>query len=217
MGAAIAIVHIAHRRSTIALPRRPFFGPVVPRPSRERLPRGTSDADASGKMRVLAGPGSYIAIHTVQKRFALRYANLMIRLLGALAAFLAICPIAVYYAGSSTASPPGGPGQCSFVLEGPKVVNVSGVNYVTAVVHAGSCTLHAHTESTVCLSVDGDDSAGQCESGYDPQPAVVYYPYRPGATYVVKGKGCSDTLEGSQSPATPATVCQDISPSRVRL
>ena len=168
-------------------------------------------------MRVLAGPGSYIAIHTVQKRFALRYANLMIRLLGALAAFLAICPIGVYYAGSSTASPPGGTGQCSFVLEGPKVVNVSGVNYVTAVVHAGSCTLHAHTESTVCLSVDGDDSAGLCESGYDPLPAVVYYPYRPGATYVVKGQGCSDTLEGSQSPATPATVCQDISPSRVRL
>jgi hypothetical protein len=141
----------------------------------------------------------------------------MIRLFGTLAAFLAICPIGVYCAGSSTASPPGGAGQCSFVLEGPKVVNVSGVNYVTAVVHAGSCTLHAHTESTVCLSVDGDDSAGQCESGYDPQPAVVYYPYRPRATYVVKGKGCLDTLEGSQSPATPAAVCQDIAPARVRL
>jgi hypothetical protein len=141
----------------------------------------------------------------------------MIRLFGTLAAFLSICPIGVYYAGSSAASPPGGPGQCSFVLEGPKVVNVSGVNYVTAVVHPGSCTLHAHAESTVCLSVDGDDSAGKCESGYDPQPAVVYYPYRPGATYVVKGQGCLDTLEGSQSPATPATVCQDIAPSRVTL
>jgi hypothetical protein len=141
----------------------------------------------------------------------------MIRLLSALAAFLAICPIGVYYAGSSAASPPGGTGQCSFVLDGPKVVNVSGVNYVMAMVHAGSCTLHAHTEATVCLSVDGDDSAGQCVSGYDPQPAVVYYPYRPGATYVVKGKGCTDTLEGSQSPATPATICQDISPSRLTL
>lgn len=141
----------------------------------------------------------------------------MIRLFGALSAFLAICPVGVYYAGSSAASPPGGTGQCSFVLEGPKVVNISGVNYVTAVVRAGSCTLHAHSEATVCLSVDGDDTAGQCGWGYDPQPAVVYYPYRPGATYVVNGKGCTDTLEGSQSPATPATICHDISSSRVTL
>src|SRR6516162_7074852 len=154
MGAAIAIVRIAHRRSTIALPRRPFFGPVVPQPSRERLPRGTGDADASGKMRVLAAPRFFIPIHTVQKRFALRYAYLMIRLFGTLAAFLAICPIGVYYAGSSTASPPGGPGQCSFVLEGPKVVNVSGVNYVMATLQAGSCALHAHTESTATIRPD---------------------------------------------------------------
>ena len=157
------------------------------------------------------------AIHTVVKKLALRYANLMIRSFGALSAFLAICPIGVYYAASSAASPPGGTGQCSFVLEGPKVVNISGVNYVTASVHAGSCTLHAHTEATVCLSVDGSDSAGDCGSGYDPQPAVVYYPYKPGATYVVKGKGCTDTMQSSDSPATPATICQDISPSRVTL
>jgi hypothetical protein len=141
----------------------------------------------------------------------------MIRSFGALSALLAIFPIGVYYSGPSAASPPGGNGQCSFVLDGPKVVNVSGVNYVTATVHPGSCTLHAHTEATVCLSVEGDSSAGQCGSGYDPTPAVVYYPYRPGATYVVKGQGCTDTLQGSDSPATPATICQDISPSRVTL
>lgn len=94
---------------------------------------------------------------------------------------------------------------------------VSGVNYVIATVHPGTCTLHAHTEATVCLSVEGSDSAGQCGSAYDPQPAVVYYPYRPGATYVVKGTGCADTLEGSDSPATPATICHDIPPSRVVL
>ncbi|ORW99794.1 hypothetical protein AWC29_25860 [Mycobacterium triplex] len=103
------------------------------------------------------------------------------------------------------------------MLEGPKVVNNSGVNQVMATVHAGACTLHAHTETTVCLSVVGDESAGQCGSGYDPQPAVVYYPYRPGATYVVKGLGCADILEGSDSPAKPSTVCQDIAPSRVTL
>jgi hypothetical protein len=141
----------------------------------------------------------------------------MIRSFGAVSALLAIFPIGLYSAGPSAASPPGGTGQCSFVLDGPKVVNVSGVNYVTATVHPGSCTLHAHTEATVCLSVEGDDSAGQCGSGYDPTPAVVYYPYRPGATYVVKGQGCTDTLEGSDSPAKPLTLCQDISPSRVTL
>jgi hypothetical protein len=141
----------------------------------------------------------------------------MIRLFGALSAFVAIFPIGVGCAALAAGSPPGGTGQCSFVLEPPKVVNMSGVNYVTATVHTGSCTLHAHTETTVCLSVEGGDSAGQCASGYDPLPAVVYYPYRPGATYVVKGQGCSDVMEGSDSPATPATICQDISPSRVTL
>ncbi len=158
-----------------------------------------------------------VDINSRSGRYSLRYANLMKRSFSALSAFLAIGPIAVYFANSAAASPPGGNGQCSFGLEGPKVVKVSGVDYVTATVRAGSCTLHAHVQTTVCLSVEGDDSAGQCGWGYDPNPAVVYYPYRAGATYVVKGQGCADTLEGSDSPATPATICQDISPSRVAL
>jgi hypothetical protein len=141
----------------------------------------------------------------------------MIRLFGAISAFLAICPIGLYCAGSSAASPPGENVHCSFVLEGPKVVNLSGVNSVMASVHTGSCTLHAHTESTVCLSFEGDDSAGQCGWGNDPLPAVVYYPYRPGATYVVKGHGCADIMEGTASPASPTTVCQDIAPTRVTM
>jgi hypothetical protein len=141
----------------------------------------------------------------------------MIRSFGAFSAFLAICPIGLYCAGSSAASPPGGTGQCSFVLVPPKVVSVAGTNYVTATVHAGSCTAHAHVESIVCLSIEGDDSAGQCEWGYDPNVAVVYYAYRPGATYLVKGQGCTDVLEGSDSPAMPTTVCQDIGTSRVTL
>jgi hypothetical protein len=141
----------------------------------------------------------------------------MIRLFGAFSAFLAICPIGLYYAGSSAASPPSDDTHCSFVLEQPKVVNISGVNSVVASVRTASCTMNAHTEATVCLSIDGDDSAGQCgwESGY--HPAVVYYPYRPGATYVVKGQGCADILEGTHSPAQPKTVCQDIAATRVTL
>jgi hypothetical protein len=142
---------------------------------------------------------------------------MMIRSFSAFSAFLAICPIGVYYAGSSAASPPGGSGQCSFVLDGPKVVDLSGAKYVTATAHPGACTLHAHTETTICVSIEGGDSAGQCGSGYDPRPAIVYYPYRPGATYVVKVQGCVDVLEGSDSPATPTTMCQDISPTRATL
>jgi hypothetical protein len=126
-----------------------------------------------------------------------------------------MCTSGLCFASSSAASPENG--QCSFVLDGPKVVNNSGVSQVMASVHAGACTLHAHTESTVCLSIVGDDSAGQCGSGYDILAAVVYYPYRPGATYIVKGQGCADVLQGSASPATPSTICQDIAPSRVTL
>jgi hypothetical protein len=142
----------------------------------------------------------------------------MIRSFVALTASLAVCPMGICFAASSAASPPTDKGQCSFVLEGPKVVSNSGVNQVMASVHAGVCTLNAHTQTTVCLSIVGDDdSAGQCGTGYDPTPAVVYYAYRPGATYTVKGQGCADVLEGSNSPATPSTVCQDIAPSRVTL
>jgi hypothetical protein len=141
----------------------------------------------------------------------------MIRTFGVFSTVLALCPLGVYYAAGSAASPPGENVQCSFVLDGPKVVSNSGVNQVMASVHAGECTLHAHTEATVCLSIVGDESAGQCGSGYDPTPAVVYYPYRPGATYVVKGQGCADILEGSNSPATPSTVCQSIASKSVTL
>lgn len=141
----------------------------------------------------------------------------MIRSFGAFSAFLAICPIGLCLAGSAAAAPPGEKGQCSFNLDGPKVVKISGVDYVTASVQTGACTLHASTNATVCLSVEGDDSAGQCTRGFDPGAAVVYYPYRAGATYVVKGQGCTDIMQGTASPATPTTVCQDIAPSRATL
>jgi len=140
----------------------------------------------------------------------------MIRLFAALFAFFAVGPIAVYAAPAATASP-SGTGQCSFGLEPPKVVNLSGTNYVTATVTTGACTLNAHTEATVCLSIVGGDSAGQCATDYTPNTPVVYYPYRPGATYVAKGQGCADIMEGTSSPAMPSTVCQDISPTRATL
>lgn len=152
-----------------------------------------------------------------QLLFVLRYASQMKRSFGAFSALLVICPVGLYHAGPAAASPSGENVQCSFVLDGPKVVNLSGVNSVMAGLHAGTCTLHAHTAATVCLSIQGDDSAGQCQTGYDLTSPVVYYPYRPGATYIVKGKGCADVLQGSQSPATPSTVCQDLAATPVTL
>jgi hypothetical protein len=141
----------------------------------------------------------------------------MIRSLGAFSAFLAIVPAGVYCAGASFASPPAGSGQCSFSITAPNVVKVSGVDVVTASMSRGVCTVHAHTEATVCLVVEGDGSPGQCATEYDPLAPVVYVPYRRGATYIVTGQGCTDIMEGTQSTATPSTTCQDVSPSRATL
>lgn len=91
------------------------------------------------------------------------------------------------------------------------------MDYVSAGLRQGECTLHAHTEFTVCLTVAGSDSAGQCAYASEPHTALVYFPYRPGETYIATGKGCMNTLQGSASPAAPATLCQDIPASRVTL
>ncbi len=141
----------------------------------------------------------------------------MARSLALISAVLALSPIGLSSAGPADASPPGGDGQCNYVLDPPKVVSVSGTTMVTASLRAGSCTLHAHPEATVCLSVEGADSNGRCAWAGDPNTAVVYYPYRQGATYIVNGKWCTHTLEGSQSAATPEMLCQDISSRRLTL
>jgi hypothetical protein len=141
----------------------------------------------------------------------------MIRSLGAFSVFLAIFPAGVYCAGTSAASPPAGSGQCSFAMTTPNVVKVSGVDYVTATISRGPCTVHSHSEATVCLSVEGDGSPGQCATEYDPITPMVYYPYRHGATYIATGQGCLDIMQGSQSSATPSTTCQDIPSSRATL
>jgi hypothetical protein len=141
----------------------------------------------------------------------------MTRSFAVLSAFVTICPIGLLFAGTSAASPPGGDGQCSVVVDPPKVVSVSGTSMVVASAHTGSCTLHAHPEITLCLSIAGGDSNGQCIWAGDPGSATVYQPYRSGATYIVSGKQCLHTLEGSDSPATPQQLCQDIPSSRVTL
>lgn len=141
----------------------------------------------------------------------------MTRSFAVLAALVTTCPVGLLSVGTSAASPPGGEGKCSVVLEPLKVVNISGTSMVQASAHSGSCTLHAHPEITLCLAVAGSDSNGQCVWAGDPGTATVFEPYRPGATYILSGKECLHTLEGSDSPATPEQVCQDIPARRTTL
>jgi hypothetical protein len=86
------------------------------------------------------------------------------------------------------------------------------MNYVMATVRPGPCTVHANPNMlTVCLSIEGDDSNGQCVTKNGPDAAVLYYLYRPGATYVEKGQGCANVND------PPYTLCEDIPTSRVTL
>jgi hypothetical protein len=65
--------------------------------------------------------------------------------------------------------------------------------------------------STVCLSIEGDDSGGQCAYKSGPEPAELYVVYRRGATYVEKGQGCA----GLNHP--PSTLCEDFPATRFTL
>jgi len=141
----------------------------------------------------------------------------MARSIIAFSTVLAISSVGVLFAADSSAAPSGETQPCDVLLTSPTVVNVSGVDYVTATLQPSSCKAHVHTESTVCLTVEGDDSPGQCAWNSEPLPAVAYYPYRRGATYIVNGKLCSYTLQGSKSPSAPTSVCQSLGPSRLRL
>lgn len=114
--------------------------------------------------------------------------------------------------GMSSASPADGSGQCTFGITPPTVVAVSGVRYVYATLRAGACTMHADiTKSTVCLSIEGDDSGGECASKAGKEPAELYIAYRPGATYVEKGEGCANIN------VAPYTLCENFPASRFTL
>lgn len=83
---------------------------------------------------------------------------------------------------------------------------------VMASMHPGPCPIDAEPNSSVvCLSIAGDSTPGQCASKNGRNPAIVYYTYWPGATYVVKGLGCASTF------APPYTVCQNFGPSQTTV
>lgn len=112
----------------------------------------------------------------------------------------------------SSATPIDNSGQCTFGITPPTVVAVSGVNYVYATLRPGPCTMHVDPDSsTVCLSIAGDDSAGQCAYKSGPEPAELYVAYRRGSTYVEKGQGCANLNH------PPYTLCQDFPATRYTL
>lgn len=136
----------------------------------------------------------------------------MARTFAAISTVLAMAFGGVFCAALADASPSNGSGQCTFVLQRPKVVQVSGVNFVYATMAPGPCTIEANPNSSVvCVSVEGSESTGQCATTNGPSPAVLYFAYRPGATYVVKGQGCSSVN------VPPYTICQDFPASRITL
>jgi hypothetical protein len=110
-------------------------------------------------------------------------------------------------AGASPRPPP-----CAYTLSPPKVVQLSGTNAVTATLTPAACDESDSYLLVACVQMQGSDGAGQCAQGQGILPAQVYYqPYRPGATYISTGRGCSSV----GNPPTP--VCSPTGPFTARL
>jgi hypothetical protein len=112
----------------------------------------------------------------------------MVRSLMALpaAAALALAGTAAV-AGASPSPPP-----CAYTLSPPQVVQLSGTKVVTAKLTPAACDRSDSYLLVACVQLQGSDGPGQCAQGQGILPAQVYYqPYRPGATYISTGRGCS--------------------------
>jgi hypothetical protein len=102
------------------------------------------------------------------------------------------------------AAPPPDPGpaaSCSFKLTPPSVVNVSGVDMVTAIMSPGECTGVIQPNSyTVCVEMLGSGTP-QCKFTpvYD-AVQVFFAPYRSGAAYASTARECGNVFPmGEQS------------------
>jgi hypothetical protein len=114
------------------------------------------------------------------------------------------------FAGIATAyAEPSAP-ACSYTLSPPRVVQLSGTNVVTATLSPAACNESQTYQSVACVQLQGSEGPGQCAQGKGILPAQVYFaPYRPGATYVSTGRGCSSKGNPPQpfcEPAGPLTA-----------
>ena len=114
-------------------------------------------------------------------------------------------------AGVAHAEPPP---PCSFTLSAPEVVQVNGVDMVTATAALAGCGPGAGPYvSVACVQLQGNDLSSRCMQAHGTDAAQVYYgPYRPGATYVASGRGCATWLGQS-----PAPLCQILGPNTAAL
>lgn len=95
---------------------------------------------------------------------------------------------AVWGAGTGHAGPPP---PCSYALSPPAVVQVDGAAVVTATVAPADCGYPANPRMAVaCVQRQGDETTMRCIQGKGEEPARVFAPYQPGATYVSSGRGC---------------------------
>ena len=103
------------------------------------------------------------------------------------------------------------PSPCGFALTPPQVVQVDGVSKVTATVTSTVCGIAASPyKSIACVELQGQPG-GSCMQGTD--TAQVYFePYKPGATYISRGRGC-----GIIVPTLPADNCQILGPTPATL
>ena len=123
---------------------------------------------------------------------------------------------AVGAAGPAAADPRNEPSpdpSCVYTLSAPELVSMSGVLMVTATLAPLPCTGSINPNSmTVCVSMQGESSDGQCVQESKPIPArVLFAPYRPGMTYESTGRGCGSvfTLEGA--------ICTSVGPKTATL
>ena len=111
-------------------------------------------------------------------------------------------------AGIADAEP--SPPPCSYTLSPPQVVQLSGTNVVTATLKPAACDQSDSYLLVACVQLQGSDGPGQCAQGQGILPAQVFYqPYRPGATYVSTGRGCSSKGNPPQpfcEPTGPLTA-----------
>lgn len=125
----------------------------------------------------------------------------------AVAAVLGACPAI------AAASPPDeGSFRCTFAMDAPTVVDVSGTKMVTATITPGACTGPVNSSSTqICLSTHGQ-GIDRCAFTTGQGSAQAYFgPYVPGTTYTAKGRGCG----GAFRPAS--TICETVGPLSATL
>lgn len=103
------------------------------------------------------------------------------------------------------------PPPCAFTLSAPEVVQVNGVDMVTATATTAGCGPGAGPYLNVAC-IQGGDLPNQCTQAHGTDAAQVYAPYRPGQTYVATGRGCAAWIGQS-----PAPLCQVLGPYSAAL